>query len=48
MKTSFREKIGCADALKALQTYTQILDKKYGRKAFQRFSDADMHCLSQE
>jgi len=45
MKMSFEEKIGGADALKASQTYTRRLDEKYGKKAFQRFSEADMQCL---
>ncbi len=45
MKMSFEEKIGGTVALKALQTYTRKLDEKYGKKAFQHFSDADMQIL---
>jgi hypothetical protein len=45
MKISFEEKIGGTPALKALQTYTQRLDEKYGKKAFQHFSEADMQIL---
>jgi len=32
MKMSFEEKIGGTTAIKALQTYTRRLDKKYGKK----------------
>jgi len=46
MRMSFEEKIGGTAALKALQTYTQRLDEKYGKKAFQHFSEADMQILS--
>jgi hypothetical protein len=42
---SFEEKIGGAAALEALQTYVQMLDQKYGAKAFRRFRDADMQVL---
>jgi len=45
MRVSFKEKIGGVAALKALQTYTGKLDEKYGKKAFQHFSDADMRIL---
>ena len=45
MKISFEEKIGGTAALKALQTYTRRLDEKYGKKAFQHFSDANMQIL---
>ena len=45
MRMSFKEKIGGVAALKALQTYTGKLDEKYGKKAFQHFSDADMRIL---
>jgi len=45
MKMSFEEKIGGTAALKALQTYIQRVDKKYGKKAFQHFRDADMQIL---
>jgi hypothetical protein len=43
MRMEFDEKIGGANALKALQTYTQRLDGKYGKKAIQHFRNADMH-----
>jgi len=46
MKMSFEKKIGGTAALKALQTYTRRLDEKYGKKAFQHFSEADMQILS--
>lgn len=45
MKMLFEEKIGGIAALKALQTYTEKLDEKYGKRAFQYFSDADMQIL---
>jgi hypothetical protein len=45
MRMSFEEKVGGAAALKALQTYVQRLDKKYGSRGFQRFRDADMQIL---
>jgi len=45
MKMSFEKEAGGASTLKALQTYSKRLDKKYGKKAFQYFSDADMRVL---
>ena len=45
MKMSFEEKIGGTAALKALQTYARRLEEKYGKKAFQHFSDANMQIL---
>jgi hypothetical protein len=45
MKMLFDEKIGGVGALEALQTYAAKLDKKYGKKTFQHFSDADMQIL---
>ena len=45
MKMSFNEEIGDAATLKALQTYTGKLDEKYGKKAFQHFSNIDMQIL---
>ncbi len=45
MRMSFEEKIGGTIALNALQTYTLKLDVKYGKKAFQHFSSADMQIL---
>lgn len=45
MRMLFDQQIGGVAALEALQTYTAKLDKKYGKKAFQRFSDADMQIL---
>ena len=47
MNISFEKKIGGSDALKALQTCTKKLDKKYGSKAIQRFQNADMTFLLQ-
>jgi hypothetical protein len=47
MTMSFEEKIGGAAALKALQSYTGRLDQRYGSRAFQRFSGADMQVLSE-
>ncbi len=46
VRMSFVERIGGKSTLKALQTYTRMLDEKYGKKAFQRFSEADMQILS--
>jgi len=45
MRMTFDEKAGGIAALEALQTYTTRLDEKYGKKAFQHFSDADMQIL---
>lgn len=45
MKMWFEEKIGGTVALQALQSYTRKLDDKYGKKAFERFSEADMRVL---
>jgi Protein of unknown function (DUF3795) len=45
MKMGFEEKIGGTVALEALQSYTRRLDDKYGKKAFERFSEADMRIL---
>jgi len=45
MKMSFEKKIGGTAALKALQTYARRLEEKYGKKAFQHFSDANMQIL---
>jgi hypothetical protein len=45
MKMSFGEKAGGLAALKALQTYAKKLNEKYGKKAFQHFSNADMRVL---
>jgi hypothetical protein len=45
MKMRFEEKIGGTAALEALQSYTRRLDGKYGKKAFERFSEADMRIL---
>lgn len=46
VKMSFDEKIGGSAALKALQTFTRRIDETYGKKAFQRFRDADMRVLA--
>ncbi len=45
IRISFEEKIGGMAALKALQTYIQRVDKKYGARAFQHFRDANMQNL---
>ena len=45
MRMSFEEKIGGPDTLKALQTYANKLENKYGSKAFNRFRNADMIVL---
>jgi hypothetical protein len=47
MKMRFAEKTGGTAALEALQRYTRRLDEKYGKKAFERFSEADMKILSE-
>jgi len=39
------KRLGGIAALEPLQTYTTKLDEKYGRKAFQYFSDVDMQIL---
>ena len=46
LRMFFDQKVGDAAALKALQKYTAVLDKKYGKKALQHFSKVDMHVLS--
>lgn len=45
MAMSLDQAHGGASALEALQTYTEKLDKKYGKKAFKYFSDVDMQVL---
>lgn len=45
LKMSFDEKIGGNATLRALQTYAQKVDEKYGKKAFQHFQTADMQTL---
>jgi hypothetical protein len=45
MRMFFEEKVGGAATLKALQTYVQRLDQKFGAKAFRRFRGADMQVL---
>lgn len=42
------EKTGGVAALKALQTYTKKLDKRYDKNAFKHFSDVDMRVLSKD
>ena len=42
LRMSFDQKIGGVAVLKDLKTYVSILGKKYGKKALQRFSQADM------
>ena len=48
MKMSFEEKISGTATLKAFQTYTRRLAKKYGKKAFKHFSTADMQILTEK
>jgi len=48
MKMFFEERIGGTAALKAFQTYTKRLAKKYGKKAFKHFSTADMQILAEK
>jgi hypothetical protein len=45
MKMSLDKKVGEATGVKALQKYAKKLDVKYGKKAFNHFSEADMHVL---
>jgi hypothetical protein len=45
MKIAFKEKIGGPSTLKALQTYAKKLEKKFGKKAFQHFSNVDMQVI---
>lgn len=42
MKMSFDEKTGGSAALRALKTFAEKLDKKYGSRAFHHFRKADM------
>jgi hypothetical protein len=42
MKMPFDEEIGGKSALKALKTYIQKVDEKYGKKAFQYYQDVGM------
>lgn len=46
VRMSFNENTGGSAALKALQKYTQRLDEKYSKKAFQLFRDADLRVLA--
>jgi hypothetical protein len=48
MRMSFEEKTGGMAVLKALQTYTLRVNKKYGAKAFQHFREADMQILCEQ
>ena len=45
VKMSFREEIGGTAALKALQTLTQRLEEKHGKRAVQHLRAADMRIL---
>jgi hypothetical protein len=45
MTLSFDEKTGGAPALKAFQTYSTKLGKKYGKRAFNYFKNVDMRVL---
>jgi hypothetical protein len=47
MKMSLDKKVGEVLVLKALQRYAKKLDAKYGKKAFSRFLEADMHVLAE-
>lgn len=46
LRLSFDPEVGGVAELKALQRYTAILDEKYGKKALQHFSKADMQVLT--
>lgn len=43
---SIEDTSGGIDALRALQTYSSKVNKKYGKKAFVRFREVDMNVLS--
>ncbi len=45
IKMSFEEKAGGFAAVQALQSYAKRLNAKYGKKAFQHFSEIDMRVL---
>jgi len=46
MTLYFEEKIGGPPALKSLQEYVMILEKEYGKKAFENFRNANMQTLT--
>ena len=46
IRMSFDDKVGGLAALKALQIYASRMDKKYGKKGFRNFQDADMQILT--
>lgn len=48
MTMKFEQKLGGAPVLKAFQEYTQMLDNKYGKKAFKQFVNVDMQVLSEK
>ncbi len=48
MTMKFKQKLGGAPVLKAFQEYTQMLDKKYGKKAFKQFVNVDMQVLAEK
>ncbi len=48
IQMSFDEEIGGSAALKALQIYALRMDKKYAKKAFRHFQDADMRILTEK
>lgn len=48
INVSFDVKAGESASLKALQIYTQTTNKKFGKKAFQRFKEANMQILSEK
>lgn len=45
MALAFKDSAGGVAALKAVQTYSVAVNKKYGKKAFTRFRQADMQVL---
>jgi len=47
IRVSLDRKASDVKTLKALQSYARKLDKKYGKKAFSNFSQADMHVLAE-
>lgn len=48
LKMFFDDKAGGASALKALKSYTVILNEKYGKKSYRYFSNLDMQVLSKD
>lgn len=48
MRMTYSDKIGGAKVLRALQTYAQRVNKKFGAKAFQHFREADMQIFLEQ